>query len=145
MNQQLLLTAVRQHELVEVAERLNAQLQKEITERKRMERALLTSEKLAATGRLASTMSHEINNPLAAITNLIYLLTPLQTSPEATSYVATLDDQVRGLTRIETQMPTFHRDNNQPTQFTLEDLLLVVWNLYRPQAEREGVVVTQTS
>ena len=123
MNQQLLLTAVRQHELVEVAERLNAQLQKEITERKRMERALLTSEKLAATGRLASTMSHEINNPLAAITNLIYLLTPLQTSPEANSYVATLDDQVRGLTRIATTMLKLHSDTNQPIQLPFEALL----------------------
>src|ERR1700676_832306 len=95
MNQELMLSAVRQHELMEVAERLNAQLQKEITERKRMEGALLNSEKLAATARLASTMAHEINNPLGAITNLIYLLGPLQTTPEAKAYIATLDDQVR--------------------------------------------------
>jgi nitrogen-specific signal transduction histidine kinase len=81
MNQELLLTAVRQHELTDVAERLNAQLQREMAERKRMEHALLNSEKLAATARLASTMSHEINNPLGAITNLIYLLGPMQTSP----------------------------------------------------------------
>jgi signal transduction histidine kinase len=143
MNQQLLLTAVRQHELAEVAERLNAQLQKEITERKRMEGALLNSEKLAATARLASTMAHEINNPLGAITNLIYLLAPLQTTPEAKAYIATLDDQVRGLTRIATQMLKFHRDGNLPAEFKLEKLLGETLDFYRPQAERQGVVLDQ--
>jgi len=81
MNEQLLLNAVRQHELVETVERLNAQLEREIAERKQLEHTLVTNEKLAATARLAAVMSHEINNPLAAITNLVYLLTPLQTSP----------------------------------------------------------------
>src|ERR1017187_10225678 len=113
------------------------------TARKRMEQALLNSEKLAATARLASTMAHEINNPLGAITNLIYLLAPLQSSPEAQAYIATLDHQVRGLSRIATQMLKFHRDNNQPTEFKLEELVREVANFYRPQAERQGIVVDQ--
>ena len=46
-----------------------------------MERALVNSEKLAVTARFASTMAHEINNPLEAMTNLVYLLAPLQTVP----------------------------------------------------------------
>lgn len=143
MNQELLLSAVRQHELTEAAEKLNSQLQLEMAERKRMEQALMNSEKLAATARLASTMAHEINNPLGAITNLIFLLAPLQSSPEAQSYIATLDTQVRGLTRIATQMLKFHRDNNQPTGFKLAELLCEISDFYRPQAERQGVVVSQ--
>jgi PAS domain S-box-containing protein len=119
------------------------EINRDITERKRMERALLNSAKLAATARLASTMSHEINNPLGAITNLIYLLAPLQTTPEARSYVATLDDQVRGLTRIATQMLKFHRDNNHPTEFKLEELLREVLTFYRPLAEKQGIDLTQ--
>ena len=83
MNEQLLLSGVRQHELRETAESLNAQLQLEIADRKRMEQALVNSEKLAVTARFASTMAHEINNPLEAMTNLVYLLAPLQTGPEA--------------------------------------------------------------
>lgn len=63
-NEQLLLSGVRQHELRETAESLNAQLQLEIADRKRMEQALVHSEKLAVTARFASTMAHEINNPL---------------------------------------------------------------------------------
>jgi signal transduction histidine kinase len=143
MNQELLLSSVRQHELTERAEKLSAQLQFEIAERKRMEGALVISEKLAATARLATTMAHEINNPLAAITNLLFLLTPLQTSPEAQAYTATLEDKVKGLTRISTQMLRFHRDNNLPTQFKLGELLYEVADFYRPQAEKQGVVVIQ--
>jgi signal transduction histidine kinase len=143
MNQELLLSAVRQHELTELAEKLNAQLQLEIAERKRMEQALLNSEKLAVTARLAATMAHEINNPLAAITNLIFLLAPLQTSPEARSYIATLEDSVKGLSRIAAQMLKFHRDNNRPAEFKLSAVLHEVSEFYRPQAEQQGVVVNR--
>ncbi len=143
MNQELLVSAVRQHELAEVADRLNAQLQREITDRKRMEQALLNSAKLAAAARLASTMAHEINNPLDAIGNLVFLLAPLQSSPEAQAYISTLDQQVRGLSRIATQMLKFNRDNNHPTQFKLGKLLRETLDFYRPQAERRGVVVIQ--
>ncbi len=143
MNQELLLSALRQHELIETAEKLNAQLQREMAERKWLEQALLNSEKLSATARLASTMSHEINNPLSAITNLIYLLAPLQTSPEAQAYIATLGDQVKRLSRIATQMLKFHRDNNLPTEFKLEELLRETGEFYRHQAEKQGIVVIQ--
>jgi two-component system NtrC family sensor kinase len=141
MNQELMMTAVHQHELTDVAEKLNAQLQLEMADRKRMEQALMNSEKLAATARLASTMAHEINNPLGAITNLIFLLAPLQSSPEAQAYIATLDVQVRGLARISTQMLKLHRDSNRPTKFELSEVLREISDFYRPQAERQGVVV----
>jgi signal transduction histidine kinase len=126
-----------------VAQRLNAQLHREITERKRMEQALLNSEKLAATARLASTMAHEINNPLDAIGNLIFLLAPLQASPEAQAYISTLDQQVRGLSRIATQMLKFNRDQNRPSEFKLEELIREVLDFYRPQAERQGLAIIQ--
>ena len=143
MNQELLVSAVRQHELAEVADRLNAQLQREMTERKLMEKALLNSAKLAASARLASTMAHEINNPLDAIGNLVFLLAPLQTSPEAQAYISTLDQQVRGLSRIATQMLKFNRDQNRPTEFKLEELICEILDFYRPEAESQGIVVIQ--
>jgi PAS domain S-box-containing protein len=142
MNQELLVSGLRQHEFAEMAGKLNTQLQLEMTERERMEQALLISEKLAVTARLASTMSHEINNPLSAISNLIYLLGPMQTTPEAKAYIATLDEQVRGLTRIAAQMLKFHRDNNQPTEFKMAELLHELLAFYRPQAEKQEITIT---
>lgn len=141
MNEELLLSGVRQHELTERLEKLNAQLQVEMAERIRMERALRRSEKLAVTARFALTMAHEINNPLAAITNLMFLLAPLQTDPQARAYVATVDDQVSRLSRIATQMLKFHRDSNNPTEFPLSEVVRELVDFYGPQAERQGVVV----
>ncbi|HEY5254314.1 MAG TPA: ATP-binding protein [Acidobacteriaceae bacterium] len=143
VNEQLLLSGVRQHELRETAEELNAQLQLEIADRKRMERALVTSEKLAVTARFALTMAHEINNPLEAMTNLVYLLAPLQTSPEARAYIATIEDQLQVLSRVATQALKFHRDANKPGVFKLRAVLREVSDFYRPQAERQGVVLRQ--
>ena len=143
VNEQLLLSGVRQHELRETAERLNAQLQLEIADRKRMKQALVNSEKLAVTARFASTMAHEINNPLEAMTNLVYLLAPLQTSPEARAYIATLDGQMQGLRRIATQALKFHRDSNKPAVFKLDAVLLEISEFYRPGAERQGITINK--
>jgi signal transduction histidine kinase len=143
MNQQLLLSGVHQHELREMAERLNAQLKLEIAERERMERALVNSEKLAVTARFALTLAHEINNPLAAMTNLMFLLASLQTSPEAQAYIAMMQDQLQGLSRIATHMLKFHRDGNKRAEFKLSAVLREVSDFYRPQAERQGIIVHQ--
>jgi two-component system CheB/CheR fusion protein len=143
VNEQLLLSGVRQHELRETAESLNAQLKLEIEDRERMERALVNSEKLAVTARFASTMAHEINNPLEAMTNLVFLLASLQTSPEARAHIATLEDQLQGLRRIAAHALKFHRDGNKPVEFKLNEVLREVADFYRLQAERQGIVVHQ--
>jgi signal transduction histidine kinase len=143
VNEQLLLSGVHQHELRETAERLNAELQLEIVDRKRLEEALVNSEKLAVTARFALTMAHEINNPLEAITNLVYLLAPMQAGPEAQAYVATIEDQLKGLSRISTQMLKFHRGGNTPAVFQLNTVLGEVSEFYRHEAERKGIAIHQ--
>jgi two-component system NtrC family sensor kinase len=143
VNEQLLLSGVRQHELREAADKLNTQLQLEITDRKRMERALVISEKLAVTARFASTMAHEINNPLEAMMNLLFLLAPLQTSPDARAHIASLEDQLQGLGRITSHALKFHRDGNAPAEFELKAVLREVSDFYRPQAEKKGIVVRE--
>jgi len=143
MNQQLLLSGVRQLELREMAESLNAQLKLEIAERERMERALVNSEKLAVTARFALTMAHEINNPLAAMTNLVFLLSSLETSPQAQSFIAMMEEQIQGLSRIATHMLKFHRDTNKLTEFKLDAVLREISDFYRPQADKRGIAVHQ--
>jgi signal transduction histidine kinase len=143
VNEQLLLSGVRQHELRETAEGQNEQLQLEIADRKRMERSLVNSEKLVATARFASVMAHEINNPLEAMTNLVFLLASLQNSPEAHAYIATIEVQLQGLNRIATQMLKFHRDGNKPAEFELKAVIHEVLDFYRPQATKRGIALLQ--
>ena len=140
VNEQLLLSGVLQLELRETAETLNAQLKVEIIDRKKMELAMVDSEKLAVTARFALSMAHEINNPLEAITNLVFLLASVEMSPESRGYITTLEDQLQALSRITTHMLKFHRDGNKPAEFELGPLLLEVSEFYRHQAEKRGVV-----
>ncbi len=67
----------------------------DLTERKQRETALKVTEKLALTGRMTSFLAHEINNPLAAITNVLYLLK--QDSPQSTktsAYFKTVEEEL---------------------------------------------------
>jgi PAS domain S-box-containing protein len=73
----------------------------DITDRKRAETALLHSEKLAAMGRLASTVAHEINNPLEAVTNLLYLARLDDTLHDTTrTYLSTAERELARLSNI---------------------------------------------
>ena len=60
---------------------------RDITKARAAERALHQSERLTSVGRLASTMAHEINNPLEAVTNLIYLAQKLRFSEDVRNYL----------------------------------------------------------
>jgi two-component system CheB/CheR fusion protein len=88
-------------------------------------------------------MAHEINNPLAAMTNLVFLLSSLQTNPQAQAFIAMMEDQIQGLSRIATNMLKFHRDNNKLAEFKLDGVLREVSDFYRPQADKQGIVVRE--
>jgi PAS domain S-box-containing protein len=102
------------------------------SERKRSEEALRRSEKLAVTGRLAASIAHEINNPLEAITNLLFLLNGASDIPDATKhYVTMAEHEVQRIAEITQQTLRFYRQPTQPTRVTMEELLDSVLNLYQ--------------
>jgi PAS domain S-box-containing protein len=104
----------------------------EITAQKRAEKALIQSEKLAAVGRLASSISHEINNPLEAVTNLLYLALNHEELPAATRrYLETAQDELARVSHIATQSLRFHRQTMNPTRVGTADLINSVLDLYR--------------
>jgi PAS domain S-box-containing protein len=103
----------------------------EITHQKKAEAALIESEKLAAVGRLASSISHEINNPLEAITNLLYLISLSGDLPEETRlYVNMAQSELSRVSQIATQTLRFHRQAVAPTFVTARDLVEAVTRLY---------------
>ena len=102
------------------------------SDRKRSEEALRQSEKLAVTGRLAASIAHEINNPLEAITNLLFLLRCSNDLPDAArQYVTMADSEVRRIAEITQQTLRFYRQPTQPGRVPAEELLDSVLNLYQ--------------
>jgi signal transduction histidine kinase len=103
----------------------------DITVRKTQESILRQSEKLAATGRLAATIAHEINNPLEAVTNLIYLS---RTDPEVPTHVQrlleTADVELARVAQIAQQTLGFYRDTTRPGEIDLNQLLHSVVDLF---------------
>jgi PAS domain S-box-containing protein len=104
---------------------------RDITEQKRAAATLLQSEKLAAVGRLASSIAHEINNPLEAITNLLYLSERVVTSPEAKVYLASAQQELARVSNIATQTLRFHRQSTNPRETSLQELLDSVFTLFQ--------------
>ena len=102
------------------------------SDRKRSEEALRRSEKLAVTGRLAASIAHEINNPLEAITNLLFLLRSFSDLPDAArQYVTMADSEVRRISEITQQTLRFYRQPTQPGRVPAEELLDSVIDLYQ--------------
>ncbi len=114
----------------------------EVTQQKRTEAALVQSEKLAAVGRLASSISHEINNPLEAITNLLYLVsTDPGLPPELKVYVNMAQSELSRVSQIATQTLRFHRQAVRPTSVTAAQLVDAVLNLYQGRLSNSGIQV----
>jgi PAS domain S-box-containing protein len=102
------------------------------SERKRNEEALRRSEKLAVTGRLAASIAHEINNPLEAVTNLLFLLRNFSELPDAAQqHVSMAEYEIRRITEITQQTLRFYRQPTQPARTTMAELLDPVLSLYQ--------------
>jgi len=114
----------------------------EVTQLRKAEKALMQSEKLAAVGRLASSISHEINNPLEAVTNLLYLVQRVSGLPEeARSYLSLAQDELIRVSQIATQTLRFHRQANKPSRVTAAQLVDAVLNLFAGRLLNSGIHV----
>jgi PAS domain S-box-containing protein len=103
----------------------------DITHRKQAQDALLRSEKLAAAGRLAASIAHEINNPLEAIANLLYLIARADDLDTAQLQAQHALDEVMRISRITQQTLKFHRQSEPATKIRLSEIIEDVLELSR--------------
>jgi signal transduction histidine kinase len=107
-------------------------ISREVTAVKHAQMALMQAEKLAATGRLAATIAHEINNPLEAVTNFIYLA---KTSPgvpeEVCRYLEIADQELARVAQIAQQTLGFYRDNSKHRWVNMAELMGDVASIYQ--------------
>ncbi len=115
---------------------------RDITERKRAEDALRNSEKLAATGRLAASIAHEINNPLESVTNLLYLLEHhAALDSAARQYVSMAGEELARIVHITRQTLGFYREAAAPVSILISELLNNVLELYSRRIQSRRVRV----
>jgi PAS domain S-box-containing protein len=115
----------------------------DISARRTQEETLRQSEKLAATGRLAATIAHEINNPLEAITNLIYLS---RTDPDVPvpvrNLLETADAELARVSQIAQQTLGFYRDTTRPVTIDINALLTSIVDLFQRKMRSKSLSCT---
>jgi PAS domain S-box-containing protein len=114
---------------------------RDITEQKRAQLALIQSEKLAAVGRLASSIAHEINNPLEAVTNLLYLASSQPLPPQAEEFLRAADHELRRVSVIANQTLRFHKQASSPQPALASELFSTVLGIYEGRLRNANIKV----
>lgn len=107
-----------------------SKIARDISDRKRLERLLIEAEKLAANGRMAASIAHEINNPLESLINLIYLARQSCSDSKAVGYLLTAEEELDRVSQIARQTLGYYRDTGKPTELYLHELLQNVLVVY---------------
>jgi signal transduction histidine kinase len=102
----------------------------DVTQIQHQEEALRRSEKLAAVGQLASSIAHEINNPLESITNLLYLVRHSDSMEDIQQYARIAQEELARVTEITLQTLRFHRQQTKAVAMDVGELLRTVISLY---------------
>jgi signal transduction histidine kinase len=115
-------------------------VEQELEQRARTEAALVKTERLATAGRLAATIAHEINNPLEAVTNLIYLA---RSAParQARRYLEMVEEELSRIAHITKMTLGFYRESGTLVPVDLADLVAEVLSLYQAKLHAKGIRV----
>ena len=105
----------------------------DLTDQKRSEEVLRRTEKLAATGRLAASIAHEINNPLEAVTNCLFLIGTEPLNERAQEFLRMAQRELDRVTHITTQTLRFYRQSTRPVDSNVNELTDSVLTLFEPR------------
>jgi len=112
---------------------------RDISDRKRIEQALMQTEKIAATGRMAATIAHEINNPLEAVVNLLYLLRSKIIDEEGLNYLASAEDELGRVSHIARQTLGYYREHTRSAPASLSEITQHAVTIYQPRCTAAGI------
>ena len=114
----------------------------DITQRRRSEEVLRRAEKLATAGQLGATIAHELNNPLEAVTNLIFLIRKNRSFDEKTrKQLEYVDQELARMAHMTRRTLGFYRDTSSPVHVDLANLMEDVLALYARKLETKRIVV----
>jgi two-component system, NtrC family, sensor kinase len=116
------------------------EISRDITERLRAEDALRNAEKLAAMGRVAGIIAHEINNPLEAILNIFHLLRDHSSlDSEASGYARMAEHELLRVAHIVKHTLSFYRESQQPVAVSIAEVLDNVLELQSRNMQLQGI------
>jgi PAS domain S-box-containing protein len=113
----------------------------DITERRRAERLLVEREKLAVVGQLATSIAHEINNPLEAVLNLLYLVRESKSLDQAHAFAARAEGEIQRASQIASNTLQFHKRQTRPASTNAAELLESVLALFNGKLATAKVMV----
>lgn len=113
----------------------------DISALKQTREALIRSEKLALVGRLAATISHEINNPLEAVINLLYLIEQHAADQTVRSLSQAAQQELARVSHIVTHTLRFNRQSYAATEEKISDLLEASAAIYMPRMKNMGLEI----
>ncbi len=113
----------------------------DVTHRKLAEEAMVRAEKLAVAGKLAASVAHEINNPLAAVANLLYLISTSESLESARGRAGDALDELMRVALVAQQALKFHRQSGAPKLTQLSQLVESMVELFRPKMHPARVSV----
>ncbi|GAC1419477.1 MAG: hypothetical protein NVSMB62_12210 [Acidobacteriaceae bacterium] len=114
----------------------------DVTRRKLADLALLQSEKLAIAGRLSATIAHEVNNPLEAAINLVFLANQTVQDPQCKGFLEEATQQLERVSQITRQTLLFSRSSMRPRSCHASELVDAILRLLGPKLRMAGVEVT---
>jgi PAS domain S-box-containing protein len=118
-----------------------AKIASNITQEKKTEQALRTTERLASVGRLAATVAHEINNPLEAVTNLVYLARGSAVREDVKEYLDTIEAELARISHITKQTLGFYRESIAPSSVRVGPMLDPLVSVFSPRARNKGIEI----
>jgi PAS domain S-box-containing protein len=114
----------------------------DIDDQKLAEEAVRRTEKLAATGRLAASIAHEINNPLAAVMNLFYLTQLDETlGPQTRAYLTQAEQELARVAAVTTQTLRFHQQSSAAAEADLGEVMDSAYALFENRFRSRGIPV----
>ena len=115
---------------------------RDVTMEKQAQNVMRKAEKLAAAGRLAATMAHEINNPLEAVGNLIYIVRNSPSVPEELQgYLSMAEQELERVSHITRQTLGFYRDSSEPGPVQMRAVIESVLKLYDNKLSSKNVLL----
>ena len=117
---------------------------RDISGRKRIEQSLLQAEKIAATGRMAATIAHEINNPLEAVMNLLYLLRPKIADEEGHQLSGNRRSELGRVSHIAKQTLGYYREHAAASRASLSDIAEHAITIYEPRCTAAGIAIKKS-